>query len=126
MSGYGLANTRVSVYRGSTENAFGDPEHRLDPDAVIATNIPCAIRSARRNIAPKTTSDTTQQTPRSTETLIVQVGAAADKRVPDGIQVGDLLLDQRRQEKYAVKTRTQPRVVGRLSPDVVFELDQLS
>jgi hypothetical protein len=128
VSGYGLANTRVSVYRGTSENSFGDPEHRLDPDAVIATNVPATFSGAKKTVlVAQDNWDNTSQTPRNIEPLIVRVGAAADRRIPGGgIQPGDLLLDQRRQEKYAVKSRTQPRAVGRLSPDLVFELDRLS
>lgn len=122
MSGYGLANTQISVYRGVQENAFGDPEHRLDPDAVIAKNIPATVSSRQ-----KSTFDTTTQTPRTVDLITVQIGAAANKRVPDGgIKVGDLLLDQRRQESFAVKTDNTPYAVGRPSPDRVFELDRLS
>lgn len=128
MSGYNLANTRLTVYRGVEDDGYGDEQHRLDPDAVIARNIPATITGAKKTVLVATDSwDSTSPTPRNIEPLIVRVSVAADLRVPGGgIKVGDLLKDQGRDQVYAVKTVTAPYAVGRPAPDRVFELDRLS
>lgn len=127
MSGYNIANTRLTVYRGTDTNEFGDPQHRLDADAVVAKDLPATISGAKKTVlVSQDTWDTTSPTPRNIEPLIVRISIAADKKVPGGIQVGDLLKDQRRQRLFAVKTVTDPYAVGRLSPDRVCELDRLS
>jgi hypothetical protein len=127
VSGYNIANTKVNIYRGVVENEYGDPQHRLDPDAVIATNVPCTITGAKKTVLVAQDSwDQTSRTPRNIEPLIVRVSVAADKRVPGGIQVSDLLEDQVRDELFAVKSVTKPYATGRQAPDRVFELDRLS
>lgn len=127
MSGYLLANTRLTVYRGTEDDGYGDEQHRLDPDAAIAHNIPATVTGAKTGRAPTAISDTTSLTPRNIEPLIVQVSVAADRRVPGGgIRVGDLLKDQTRDRLYAVKAVTDPYAIGRPAPDRVLELDRLS
>lgn len=128
MSGYGIANATVDVYRGTTTNAYGDEEHRLDPDAVIATRIPVTISGAKKTVlVAQDNWDNTSRTPRNIEPLIVRIASAQNQRVPDGgVRAGDLLLVNTRGEKYAVRTATNPHAVGRQSPDLVFELDRLS
>lgn len=127
MSGYNIANTKLTVYRGSEDDSYGDSQHRLDPDAVIAKDVPATIQGAKKTVlVSQDTWDSTSPTPRNIEPLIVRVSVAADKRIPGGIQVGDLLKDQRRDRLFAVTTVTEPYAVGRPSPDRVFELSRLT
>jgi hypothetical protein len=123
VSGYSLATTRVTVYRGSTDDGYGDEQHRLDPGAVIAKDLPCDLSAERPS-----TRRSTSQTPRSTEVMTVRMSAAVDQRVPGGgLRVGDLLQDQASSELFAVvSASSSPRAVGRPSPDRVFTLDRLS
>jgi hypothetical protein len=127
VSGYNIANTRLTVFRGTSDDGFGDDQHRLDPDAAVAKDVPATITGAKKTVLVAQDSwDTTAQFPRNTEPLIVRVSAAANRKVPGGIQTGDLLKDQRRDRLFAVKTVTEPYAVGRSSPDLVFEIDRLT
>ena len=89
-----IANTTVTVLRGTTTDAFGDT---IDEALPVATSIPVFLAETG-----KTVQDPSAATPRTIRQVTAQVPGWA------GVLNTDRLLDERTQDIYIVLSVTQP------------------
>lgn len=89
-----VANTTISVLRGTTTDAFGDT---IDADEAVATCIPVFLAETGRTV-----QDPSMQTPRTIREVTAQVPGWA------GVLNTDRILDERSGDIYIVLSVTQP------------------
>lgn len=89
-----IANTTVSVLRGTTTNEYGD---EIDSNAAIYTGVPACLTETSRQ-----TQDPSTPTPRTIR--------AVELHVPDhvGLLTTDRILDESTQQTYMVIEVTRP------------------
>jgi hypothetical protein len=102
-----LATTRLTVYRGTTTDAYGDDQ---DTNTPVATGIPASLVEQSRRV---TTRD--DPTPRVVRYAVARVTAGTD------ITDQDRLVDERTGAVYivdAVSSMTSPAVASDLRLDL--------
>jgi hypothetical protein len=107
---YALATCVAEIYRGETDNTFGDPVPDNDASGRVAQDVAANIEEKSSRVWDPGTS-----TARVVRTHVGRVQSTVDVRIKD--RVHDLSHD----EWFRVVNVTKPRAVGRV-PDIVLDL----
>jgi hypothetical protein len=111
---YVLANCVCEIYRGETDNEFGDPVPNNGPSGLVAEDVKANIEEARSRVWDPGTS-----TPRVVRTHVGRVQSTVDVKIQD--RVHDVMHD----EWFTVINVTRNHAVGR-TPDTVLELERVT
>lgn len=107
-----VANTTVSVLRGTTTDAYGDVQDASTP---VFTGVPAVLVETGRNVM-----DPATQTPRTVR--------ATTCVVPDGLGVtnADQILDETSGQKYAITEIVRPPTLMGAPVDIVLTLKRVT
>ena len=107
-----VANTRVSILRGTTTDAYGDIQ---DAEVALYTGVPAALVETAR-----TAFDPSTQTPRTVRSITCVI--------PDGLSVtnSDQILDEPTQQRYAIEEILRPPTLIGAPVDIVLTLRRVT
>lgn len=111
---YAIATCIVEIYRGETENQFGDPVLNDGPSGLVGEDITANIEESRSRVWDPGTN-----TPRVVRTHVGRVQSTVDVRIQDRIH------DVSHDEWFKVNNVTKAHAVGR-TPDTVLELERVT
>jgi hypothetical protein len=107
---YAIATSICSLYRGETDNEFGDPVPNNGSTGLVAEDVKANIQEKASRVWDPTTS-----TPRVIRTHVGIMQSTVDVRIKDRVH------DVGHDEWFRVVNVTRPRAVGR-TPDTVLDL----
>lgn len=105
-------NTYASVYRGTTENQFGD---QIDADLPVIRGLPVTLLETGKQV-----QDPSSHTPRTIREVLCMVPEYA------GISTTDRIYDEATSQTYIVIGITRPAGLTGAPTDIVLNLKRVS